>query len=105
MWCRVSLKIYYYVDIYKSKVLHAILFGTVARYLEGHYETFVRRDCKVKLEKIDRANIMLTENSKVEKDYITSVQTNKFQQVDISPEECKESVEFFTSLKKKQKME
>ena len=43
---------------------------------------------------------MLKEDSVVSKTNITSVQNNRFQEVSITPSECKKSVKAFSRVKK-----
>jgi len=46
---------------------------------------------------------MLTEESSVSETYITSVQNNKFQEITITPAECRKSVKAFSKIKKEKK--
>lgn len=57
----------------------------------------------MKFKKVSYAKQMLDSNTKVERGYITQIQNNKFQQVSISPAECKSSMRVFCQSNNKAK--
>ena len=59
----------------------------------------------MKFKKINYSTMLLSEETTVRSSYITSVQNNKFQQVSISPDECKSSVRAISKLSNKNKRE
>lgn len=61
------------------------------------------RCLQVRLKKTVCSKKMLTEESSVSKTYITSVQNNKFQEITITPAECRKSVKAFSKIKKSNK--
>lgn len=59
----------------------------------------------MKFRKINYSAMFLGEETAVKSSYITSVQNNKFQQVDITPAECKSSVRAISKLSNRNKRE
>lgn len=55
----------------------------------------------MKFKKVSYSKLMLDSNTKVQKGYITQIQNNKFQQVNISPTDCKNSIRAFSRINNK----
>lgn len=58
----------------------------------------------MKLKRVVYSKKMLKEDSVVSQTYVTSVQNNKFQEVTITPSECRKSVKSFSRIKKDTKV-
>lgn len=57
----------------------------------------------MKFKRINYKKMKLDADSTVSKTYVTLVQDNKFQQVNITPAECRSSVRVLSRLNKKNK--
>lgn len=58
----------------------------------------------MKLKRVVYSKKMLKEDTAVSTSYVTSVQNNKFQEVTITPSECRKSVRAFSRMKKNTKV-
>lgn len=52
----------------------------------------------MKFKRVNYSNMMIDQDTHVKKTYVTLIQNNKYQKVNITPADCKKSIRFLSKI-------
>ncbi len=55
----------------------------------------------MRFKRVNYSNMMIEQDTPVKKTYVTLIQNNKYQKVNITPSDCRKSVKFLSEITEK----